>query len=185
MSKSKKILFQMTGSIAAYKACGLISQLIKNDYDVQSVGSRSLSQFVGPATLEGLTGKPVLTDVYEPGKAMDHINLARNSDLMILCPATANSINKVAAGIADDIIGALFLANNFKTPYWIVPAMNSEMYKHPATQDSLKKLEKWGVRVFETNEGRLACGEGGLGKMLEPDELFKEIEAFFKKGKKK
>jgi phosphopantothenoylcysteine synthetase/decarboxylase len=185
MSKSKKVLFQMTGSIAAYKACNLISSLVKAGYDVQTVASSSLFNFVGPATLEGLTGKPVLKDMYESGRAMDHINLAREADLILLCPATANSINKLAAGIADDIIGALFLANNFKSPYWIVPAMNSEMYKHPATQNSLKLLEKWGAKVFGTNEGRLACGEEGLGKMVEPADLLNEIESFFKKGKKK
>lgn len=185
MSKSKKILFQLTGSIAAYKACTLISQLVKAGYDVQTVASASLSNFIGFSTLEGLTEKAVLTDMYQAGRAMDHINLARESDLMILCPATANSINKLAGGIADDVIGALFLANNFKTPFWIVPAMNTAMYTHPATQESLKKLERWGARVFETNEGRLACGEEGLGKMLEPEELFKEIESFFKKGRKK
>lgn len=183
MSESKKILFQLTGSIAAYKACALISQLVKSGYEVQAVASTSLSNFIGYSTLEGLTGKPVLSDMYQAGRAMDHINLARESDLMILCPATANSINKLTAGIADDIIGALFLANNFKTPYWIVPAMNTEMYLHPATTASLKKLETWGARVFETAAGRLACGEDGLGKMLEPDTLFEEIESFFKKRK--
>jgi phosphopantothenoylcysteine decarboxylase/phosphopantothenate--cysteine ligase len=117
--------------------------------------------------------------MYKDGRAMDHISLARESDLMLLCPATANTINKLAAGIAEDMIGALFLANNFKTPYWVVPAMNSEMFKHPATANSLATLEKWGARIFETAEGRLACGEFGQGKMLEPSAIFEEIQRFF------
>ena len=182
-NKTKRILFQLTGSIAAYKACHLLSQLVKAGYDVQTVATTSALQFVGTATLEGLTGKPVLTDMYQSGRAMDHIKLARESDLILLCPATANSINKLAAGIADDVVGALFLANNFQTPYWVVPAMNVEMYKHPATQRSLAQLNEWGARVFETASGRLACAEEGLGRMLEPEDLFKEIQKFFK-GKK-
>ena len=184
MSKSnKKILFQLTGSIAAYKACSLISQLIKNGHEVQTVASPSLFQFVGGATLEGLTGKPVFSDMYQAGRAMDHIQLARESDLILLCPATANSINKLAAGISDDLIGALFLANNFKTPYWIAPAMNAEMFKHPATQASLGRLREWGARVIEPGTGLLACGEEGPGRLVEPDDLLIEIERFFTGGK--
>lgn len=185
MLKSRKILFQLTGSIAAYKACALISKLVKEGYEVQTVASNSLPQFIGSSTLEGLTHKPVLSDMYQSGRVMDHISLARESDLILLCPATANSINKLAAGIAEDLIGSLFLANNFRTPYWIVPAMNTEMYQHPATQASINMLGSWGARVFGTNEGRLACGEEGFGKMMEPEELFVEIQKFFKEGQKK
>lgn len=178
-TQHKKILFQVTGSIAAYKACSLISLLMKNNFEVQTVATASAFEFIGRSTLEGLTGKPVLSDMFNPNHAMDHINLARESDLLIVCPATANTINKLASGIADDLIGSVFLANNFKNPYWVVPAMNSEMYAHPATQNSIKQLEKWGAKVFKTNAGRLACGEEGYGKMLEPEELFKEIMEFF------
>ncbi len=183
-SKSKRVLLQMTGSIAAYKACQLISDLKKEAYDVQIVASPSLFHFIGRATLEGLSGHSVFTDMYEQGRAMDHIQLARESDLMILCPATANTINKLAAGVADDFIGALFLANNFKTPYWIVPAMNTEMYQHPATVTSLERLSKWGCRVFKTEDGRLACGEYGHGKMIEPSEILKEINIHFSGAQK-
>ncbi len=173
-----KILFQFTGSIAAFKACQLVSSLVKADYSVQTVATKSAFEFVGRATLEGLTNRAVASEVYEPGHPMDHISLAREADLILLCPATANSINKLAAGIADDLIGTLFLANNFKKPYWVVPAMNTQMYEHPATQESLKKLSHWGARIFDTQDGRLACGEVGSGKMVEPDEVFKEIEKF-------
>lgn len=185
MSSSKpKILFQMTGSIAAFKACHVISDLVKLDFDVQTVASSSLFHFVGKSTLEGLSGHSVLTDMYQSGNAMDHIQLARDADLILLCPATANAINRLAAGLADDLIGALFLANNFKTPYWIFPAMNTEMFLHPATQDSIKKLGSWGCRVSETDEGRLACGEVGVGRMLEPAKITAAILEFFQKGQK-
>lgn len=179
-----KILFQFTGSIAAFKACSLVSMLIKAGHDVQTVATKSAFEFVGRATLEGLTGKATVSDMYEPGRPMDHINLAREADLILLCPATANSINKLAAGIAEDLIGTLFLANNFQKPYWVVPAMNTQMYEHPATQDALKKLKSWGARIFDTQDGRLACGEIGSGKMVEPEEVFKEIEKLKRKKSK-
>lgn len=175
-----KILFQLTGSIACFKACSLISSLIKDGHDVQTVATKSALEFVGLATLEGLTGKACLTDMYAPGRPMDHIDLAREADLILLCPATANTLNKLANGIADDLVGALFLANNFKKPYWIAPAMNTEMYQHPATQRSIAMLKEWGARVFDTNEGRLACGEEGLGKMKEPEEILSEIRQYAK-----
>lgn len=185
MSKSKpKILFQMAGSIAAFKACHVISDLVKLDFDVQTVASDSLFNFVGRSTLEGLTGHEVLTDMYQPGRAMDHIQMARESDLILLCPATANQINRLAAGLADDLIGALFLANNFKTPYWIFPAMNTEMFLHPATQASIKALGGWGCSVFDTDEGRLACGEVGFGRMLEPSKITAAVLEFFQREQK-
>lgn len=174
-----KILFQMTGSIAAFKACALISLLAKNDFDVQVVGSSNIREFIGPSTIEGLTGKPLLTDLFSSGHALDHIKLARECDLLILCPATANSINKLAAGIADDLIGSLFLANGFKKPYWIAPAMNIEMFKHPATQRSLSVLKEWGANILDTGEGDLACGEYGPGRLQEPDSIFKSINELF------
>lgn len=183
-NEGKKILFQMSGSIAAFKACQLVSDLVKAGFDVQTVGTPSLLNFVGRATLEGLTGRELLIDLWREGRAMDHIELARTSDLILLCPATANTINKLANGIAEDLVGALFLANNFKVPYWVVPAMNSEMYGHPATQKSLKTLSDWGCRVFETQDGSLACGEFGKGRMVEPNDLYAEVLKYFKTGSK-
>lgn len=180
MSKSKRILFQLTGSIACFKACELVSMLVKAGYDVQIVATPAALRFVGEATLEGLTGKAVFTDIFSGGQAMEHIYAARDAELHLICPTTANTINKLAHGIADSVIGNLFLANNFKKPCWIVPAMNSEMYAHPVTQQSLKKLQSFGVRVFPTENGVLACGEVGEGRMVSPTFLFQEIENFFK-----
>lgn len=176
-STSKKILFQITGSIAAYKACAVISQLVQNGHQVQVVLSPSANQFVGPATLEGLTSRPVAQGIFTPGEMMGHIEWARWADLFVLCPATANTLNRLASGLSDDLIGSIFLAQNFSRPYLIFPAMNTMMLNHPATQRSLSQLHAWGAKVFETAKGTLACGEVGEGKLLEPGAIVRAIEA--------
>lgn len=175
MSKGK-ILFQLTGSIAGFKACQLLSTLVKDGYEVEVVASRAALHFVGEATLEGLSGRKVHVDTFASGDAMAHIHLARWSDLILLCPATANVLNKLAAGIADDLISTLFLAHDFTKPYLIAPAMNEKMLWHPATRASIDRLREWGLTVLESGRGYLACGESGEGRLLEPDVLFSEIE---------
>ena len=170
MSKSK-VLFMMTGSIACYKACQVVSRLIQADCEVQVVMTPGALQFVGNATLEGLTGKSVVSDLYAPGSVMDHIHLVRWADLILVAPATANFINKAAAGLGDDLVSTLFLAHDFKKPFLVAPAMNTMMYQHPTTQSSLKKLEAMGVELLDTAAGILACGEEGYGRLLEPQEI--------------
>ena len=169
------ILFHMTGSIAAFKACELISSLVKGGNDVQVCATKDLFEFIGPATLEGLTGRQVLTSIYQPGHQMDHIHLAREATYHILCPATANTVNKMAAGISDNLPLAILLANNFQRTVFIVPAMNQSMHAHPATQESLKKLESWGAQIISGEPGSLACGEWGVGRMAEPAEVINWI----------
>ena len=167
-----KILFQLTGSIACFKACELISRLVKRGCTVQAVASAGALRFVGAATLEGLTGRMPFTDLYESGRTMDHIRLARWADLALLCPATANSLNRLAAGLADDAIGALFLAWEIGAkPYLIAPAMNATMWDHPATRASRERLAAFGAQLLPVGDGRLACGEQGEGRLLEVDEL--------------
>ncbi len=178
MSKGK-ILFQLTGSISCYKACFLISKLVQAKYEVQPVATEAALKFVGEATLEGLTDKPVYKSMFGDGLAKAHIELADWADIMLLCPASANTINSLAGGLAESLTGALFLANNFRKPYLIAPAMNSNMYEHPATRRSLKQLEDWGCEVYPTGEGMLACGAIGKGRLIEPDEIFKDIERRF------
>ena len=175
MSPSK-ILFKLTGSIACYKACNLISKWVQEGHEVQVVASQAALKFVGASTFEGLTGNPVYHDLYEGGKQMAHINLVKWADLTVLCPATANVINKFAQGLGDDLLSSLFLAHDFKKPYFIAPAMNTAMYRHPATQASLQKLEGWGIKILPTGEGRLACGDVGEGKLLEPELVAKYVE---------
>ena len=175
MSKSK-ILFLMTGSIACYKACQLISKLAQNQFEVQVVASPSALQFVGEATLEGLSGRSVVTDMYASGNVMDHIHLVRWADLIIVAPATAHFVNKIAQGIGDDLLTTLFLAHDFKKPFLIAPAMNHAMYDHPVTQASLKKLKGFGVDILDSQSGMLACGEVGKGRLLDPEIIFSEIQ---------
>ncbi len=174
MSRSK-VLYQISGSIAAYKSAGIISKLVQSGYEVQTVATPSALKFIGAATLEGLTGKPVLSDMFAPGQLMDHINLVKWADLVVLAPATANTINRLAQGLSDDLIGALFLAHDWQKPYLIAPAMNTKMYQHPATQHSIKTLTKWGGQILPTADGYLACGDEGAGKMLEPELILQEI----------
>jgi phosphopantothenoylcysteine decarboxylase len=171
MSKSN-VLLQVTGSIAAFKAAALASLLVDDGSEVQCIMSAGARRFIGETTFEGLTGKPVLGDVFERGRAHDHINLVDWADLLLLYPASANHITRLRAGNADDLIGCLFLANNFRKPYWIAPAMNSNMLAHPAVTEALAVLEGWGCRVLPTGEGRLACGEIGYGRLLEPEAVF-------------
>lgn len=180
MSKYK-ILFKISGSIAAYKSAYLISKLIQNGCEVRCVATRSALEFIGTATLEGLTGNPVLVAGFERGELMSHINLVKWADLTILAPASGNTINKFASGIADNLVTSLFLAHDWRKPYLIAPAMNTAMYYHPATQASLKKLAEWGINILPTDEGRLACGDTGKGKMLDPDKIFEIILPLLKK----
>jgi phosphopantothenoylcysteine decarboxylase/phosphopantothenate--cysteine ligase len=170
-----KILFKITGSIAAYKSAFLISKLVQSGCEVKVVATEGALKFVGKATLEGLTGHAVYTDSFTDGEMMSHINLMKWADLIIVCPATANTINKLANGIGDNLLTSLFLAFDWSKPYLIAPAMNSKMYDHPATKISMKKLEEWGIKILPTNEGYLACGDTGKGKLLEPDQIYEQI----------
>lgn len=181
---SPKILFQLSGSIAAFKACEVISGLVKAGCEVKIVASQSLYHFVGRATLEGLTGNEVFDDVFALGDAMDHINLERWADLILLCPATANQINRLANGIASDPIGTLFLAHSFEKPYLIVPAMNHIMWQHPTVAQSVQTLKNWGVLFQEPGSGALACGEEGTGRLAEPEQIMATISGLLEKSRK-
>jgi phosphopantothenoylcysteine decarboxylase/phosphopantothenate--cysteine ligase len=172
------VLVLLTGSIACYKACAVISRLAQAGVTVQTVATPAALRFVGAPTLEGLSRRPVFTDIFESGRALDHIELARAADLALVCPATANTINRLAAGLADDPVGTLFLAWELKDkPWWIAPAMNARMWDHPATTAALEKLRSWGVRVLDPIEGPHACGEGGPGRLLEPEQIVNDVLA--------
>lgn len=174
-SHSKNILILMTGSIAAYKVCHLISQLKQQGHLVRVAMTAAAAQFVGPTTIEGLTGEAPHIDMYEKDQVMSHIHWARWADLILVAPATANTINKMAYGIADDLVSTLYLAHDFTKPFLITPAMNTKMYQHPTTQASLTLLKKHGCEILETASGVLACGEVGFGRLLEPELILYEI----------
>ena len=171
----RNILLLMSGSIAGYKVCSLISQLIQNNFNVKVAMSASAQKFVGFATIEGLTGQPVHTDNFEPGQAMEHIHLTRWADLILVAPATANTINKMSQGVGDDLLTTIFLAHDFKKPFLLAPAMNTKMYLHPTTQKSITELKNMGVEILEAASGVLACGEVGYGRLLEPQLIYSEV----------
>ena len=177
MTQPSNILFIFTGSIACYKACDALSRLVQNGHRVRTVATASALKFIGPATLEGLTGSAALSDIFASGSAMDHIALTRWADVVIVCPATANTINRLAAGLADDLPGSLFVAHDRTKPWLIAPAMNPEMWSHPATVAAVEKLQSWGVKFLPTGTGRTACGEVGEGRLAEPPAIVAAVEA--------
>lgn len=170
------ILFILSGSIACYKACEAISQLVQRGHRVRTVVTQAALNFVGLATLEGLTREKVARDLFEEGAALDHIALARWADITVVCPATAHTLNRMAAGLGDDLAGALLLAHDWRKPLLVAPAMNPSMWSHPATTASVTRLRQWGVRFIDVAAGRTACGEMGEGRLAEPEEIVDAIE---------
>lgn len=172
----RKIIVMISGGIAAYKAADLVSRLRKAGAEVRVAMTSSAREFVQPLTFETLSGHPVYESVFERGGSweMEHISWARWADGVIVAPATANMIAKMAAGLADDAVTTLLLA--WQGPVWIAPAMNTAMLTHPATQQNLATLRQRGTRVIAPGEGRLACGESGPGRMAEPDEIAAQLD---------
>jgi phosphopantothenoylcysteine decarboxylase/phosphopantothenate--cysteine ligase len=174
-SESKHIVVCVTGSIAAYKAPVLVSGLKKDGCEVECVATEHALDFVGRAALEGVSRRPLHDSMFTDPHTIAHISLAEWADLIIVYPATASTIARLRTGSGDDLLSALFLANNFRVPYWIAPAMNTHMFSHPAVQENLKILETWGCRILPTEEGILACGTSGNGKLLDPEAVRKLI----------
>jgi phosphopantothenoylcysteine decarboxylase/phosphopantothenate--cysteine ligase len=166
-----EILLGVTGCIGAYKSAELVRRLRRSGAGVRVVLTRSAGWFVTEGTLQTLTGRPVYTDLFRPRatEGIEHIDLARSSDLLLVAPATANVIGKFAGGIADDLLSTLHLA--FEGPVIIAPAMNSSMYRHPSVQENMRKLVARGVDFVGPGEGELACGETGEGRLLEPEAI--------------
>ena len=175
MLKGKTILLGVTGGIAAYKAAALASALIKQHAAVEVVMTRNATEFVTPLTFEQLTGRRTMVDTFDRNFShqVEHISLAERTDLVIIAPATANVCAKLAHGLADDMLTTTVLA--CRCPKLIAPAMNTNMYENPVTQDNLKTLRHYGWDVIEPASGRLACGAVGKGKMPEPEDLLQHI----------
>lgn len=180
--KGKTIVIGVTGGIAIYKIADLCSKLTQQGADVWVLMTESATRFVQPITFQALVRNPVLTDTFqEPNPAViSHIDVADRADLFLVAPATANVIGKMAGGIADDIVTTAYLAT--KAPVWIAPAMNVNMYGHPATQRNLRQLAAYGYRFIEPSEGYLACGWIGKGRLAEPVDILAEIQSFFARG---
>jgi phosphopantothenoylcysteine decarboxylase / phosphopantothenate---cysteine ligase len=181
----KKILLCVTGGIAVYKAVALTSKLIQAGYEVKVILSESATKFVTPLSFQALSRNYVYTDTFEElnPKVIAHIDLADWADLVIVAPATANVIGKLANGIADDMITTTLLATT--APVWIAPAMNVHMYEHPSVKRNINTLYEMGLRFIEPNEGFLACGYVGKGRLEEPENIVASIRDYFKNGETK
>jgi phosphopantothenoylcysteine decarboxylase/phosphopantothenate--cysteine ligase len=180
-AKPKHIVLGITGGIAAYKAAELSRLLIKQGITVQVVMTDAAAHFITPATMQALTGHPVLIDQWQDDKGMAHIQSSRVADAIVITPATADFIAKLAHGLADDLLSTLCLARN--CPLIVAPAMNKQMWSNAATQRNMQQLISDGVTVLGPVSGVQACGEEGMGRMLEAEELARDILAFLKSGK--
>jgi len=182
MLKNNKILIGITGSIAAYKAAILIRLLVKEKAEVKVVMTNYAKEFITPLTLSTLSNNPVYSDFFERnyGTWHSHVSLGEWADLFLIAPATANTIGKMANGIADNLLLTTYLS--VKSPVIIAPAMDLDMYKHPSHQNNLNTLKKYGNIILEPATGELASGLEGKGRMQEPEEIVHAVKNFLKKG---
>ncbi len=176
---NKKLLLGITGGIAAYKAAELLRLLVKAGVDVQVVMTQSACQFITPVTMQALSGKPVFVGMWDSNIAngMPHIELSREADAILIAPASADFMAKLVHGRADDLLSTLCLARD--CPLLVAPAMNKQMWENAATQRNIKQLMADGVTILGPDSGEQACGEIGLGRMLEAEQLLAEVNAFF------
>jgi len=175
-SNGKKILVGVTGSVAAYKAAELVSTLRKEGFEVRVLMTHTAEKFVGRWTFFSLSGNPVVTEMFEEVKEFNplHISLAEWADVMIIAPATANIIGKLAAGLADDVVCCTAMA--LTGPMIVAPAMNERMYRKKLLQANIEKLRELGVEVLEPEEGWLSCGASGKGRLPSVPELVKIVK---------
>ncbi|QDQ28649.1 bifunctional phosphopantothenoylcysteine decarboxylase/phosphopantothenate--cysteine ligase CoaBC [Chitinimonas arctica] len=176
MSRPKRILLGVTGGVAAYKSAELTRLFVKAGYDVQVAMSEAATRFVAPATFQALSGRPVFTDLWDNriDNHMAHIDLGREADIILVAPATADFMFKLAHGAADDLLSTLCSARD--CPLLLAPAMNRQMWENPPNQRNVAQLRQDGITLLGPDEGEQACGETGFGRMLEPAALFEHVE---------
>ncbi|MBR1402076.1 MAG: bifunctional phosphopantothenoylcysteine decarboxylase/phosphopantothenate--cysteine ligase CoaBC [Prevotella sp.] len=179
MLKGKRIVLGITGSIAAYKACLIIRGLVKQGAEVQVVITPAGKEFITPITLSALTHKPVISEFFSQrdGTWNSHVDLGLWADAMLIAPATASTIGKMANGIADNMLITTYLS--MKAPVFVAPAMDLDMYAHPTTQQNLERLKSFGNTIIEPQSGFLASGLEGKGRMEEPEKIVKALDVFF------
>ena len=175
--QNKNILLGVSGGIAAYKAAEIVRLLVKAEATVRVVMTTNAQEFMTPLTLQSLSGNPVSTDTFDLTQESEigHIRLADSADLVLIAPATANILAKLAHGLADDLLSTLLLVT--RAPVVVAPAMNVHMYAHPATQENLRTLQRFGHHIIEPAEGELACGYEGKGRLAEPEQIVECVEA--------
>ena len=184
MLKGKHILIGVTGGIAAYKTASIIRLLVKDGAEVKVLMTSHAKEFITPLTLATLSKNPVLTEFYDPenGDWNSHVDLGLWADLYLIAPATANSIAKMANGIADNLLLTTYLSA--RCSVFVAPSMDMDMLNHPATIINIETLKAFGNSILEPSSGELASGLTGKGRMAEPEEIIKEIKSFFIKKKK-
>lgn len=175
----KRLLLGITGGVAAYKAAELVRLLVQRNIEVQVVMTQAACQFITPVTMQALSGRPVFTDLWDNriDNGMAHIDFTRDADAVVVAPASADFIAKLAHGLADDLLSTLCLAR--MCPLLVAPAMNRQMWENPATQRNIKQIREDGIAVLGPGSGAQACGETGMGRMLEADDLLAGIDGFF------
>ena len=180
-SKSKRIVLGVTGGIACYKAVEVVRLLVKEGFAVQVIMTRGATEFVTPLTFQTLSGRPVATETFSLTQESEigHINMADWADLFVIAPATANALGKIAAGIADDLLTTVVMAT--QAPLLIAPAMNIHMWENPILQENVRKLRRFGYHVMAPEEGYLACGYDGKGRLPEATSILEEIKKILKK----
>ena len=185
MLKGKKIVLGITGSIAAYKACLIIRQLVKQGAEVQVVITPAGKEFITPITLSALTSKPVISEFFaqRDGTWHSHVDLGLWADAMLIAPCTASTIGKMANGIADNMLITTYLS--MKAPVFVAPAMDLDMYRHPSTQHNLDVLRSYGNHIIEPGTGFLASGLEGKGRMEEPENIVSALSNFFEQPEEK
>jgi len=178
---SKTVVLGVSGGIAAYKACDVVSRLRKENIQVNVIMTKHATEFVSALTFQSISQNPVAVEMFEPVTNWDieHISLAKKADIFLIAPATANIIGKIANGIADDMLSTTVMAT--KAPVVIAPAMNTNMYENPVTQANIQKLKDSGYIFIEPGYGRLACGDLGPGKLAEPDLIVENIKFLLNK----
>jgi phosphopantothenoylcysteine decarboxylase/phosphopantothenate--cysteine ligase len=179
--KGKKIVLGLSGGVACYKAAELCRALVKEGASVQVVMTEAATHFIGQVTMQALSGRTVYTDQWDGRIAnnMAHIDLTRDADAILIAPCSADFLFKLAHGATDDLLSTLCLARPHQVPLLVAPAMNVEMWEKPATQRNVAQLRMDGVKIFGPAAGSQACGETGMGRMLEPNELLEELVASF------
>ena len=183
MLSGKNILIGVTGGIAAYKTATIIRLLVKEGASVKVIMSENAKEFITPLTLATLSKNPVLTDFFDPenGSWNSHVDLGLWANLFLIAPATANTIAKMANGIADNLLLTSYYSA--RCPVFVAPSMDRDMLKHPATVKNIETLRSFGNHILEPSSGELASGLTGKGRMAEPEEIVKEIESFLSKKK--
>lgn len=184
MLKGKNIIIGVTGGIAAYKSAIIIRLLVKKGADVKVIMTPLAKEFITPLTLATLSKNPILVDFFDPenGNWNSHVDLGLWADAFVIAPATANTMAKMAGGVADNLLLTTYLSA--RSPVFAAPSMDLDMFKHPATRENIRILEGRGVKIIDAATGELASGLEGKGRMAEPEDIVSQLEEFFSKKKK-